>query len=135
MAPLQLSAPQSGDHLRQPPSLPPLPDTVDPDARLNSPAGQTFKRRVNAAGSIKLDKHPYYIQSKLKGCYVALRIDPVERSLIVEYRQEVIKTIPLKGLVGHPLSLDDYLTLIRQEAISEWRCYLNTRPRYLPLAA
>jgi hypothetical protein len=101
---------------------------------LSSLEGQTFKRRVNASGSIKLDKHHYYVQNKLKGCYVALRIDPAERSLIVEYQQEIIKTIPLKGLAGHTLSLDDYITLIRKEAVSEWRRYLSTRPRHLPLA-
>ena len=117
------------------PRLPQLPETVDPDAWLDSVHGKTFVRRVNASGGVKLDKYSYYVGLHVRGQYVALQIDAAERSLKVEYQHEVIKTIPLKGLVGQILSLQDYVKLIRQQAISEWRRYLAHRPRRLPLAA
>jgi hypothetical protein len=97
--------------------------------------GKTFVRHVNASGGVKLDKYSYYVGLHLRGQYVVLQIDAPERSLKVEYQHEVIKTIPLKGLVGQILSLEDYVKHIRQEAISEWRRYLAHRPRRLPLAA
>ena len=117
------------------PRLPQLPETVDPDAWLDSVHGKTFVRRVNASGGVKLDKYSYYVGLHVRGQYVALQIDAAERSLKVEYQHEVIKTIPLKGLVGQILSLEEYVKLIREEAISEWRRYLAHRPRRLPLAA
>jgi hypothetical protein len=119
----------------QPPALPCLPQTIDPDAWLDSLRGQSFTRRVNASGGIKLDKHYYYLRRNLKGSYVALQVDPAERSLKIEYRQQLLKTIPLKGLVGQPLSFEAYLKHIRQEAASEWRRYLaHQSHRSQPLA-
>jgi hypothetical protein len=117
------------------PRLPPLPESVDPEAWLDSLNGKTFVRRVNASGGVKLDKYYYYVALHLKGQYVVLHIDAAERSLKVEYQHQVVKSIPLKGLVGRTLSLADYVTHIRQEALSEWRRYLAHRPRRLPLAA
>jgi len=55
------------------PTLPPLPDTVDPDSWLNSINGKVYKRRVDAAGTVKMDKHRYYIRRNLKGRYVLLQ--------------------------------------------------------------
>jgi len=117
------------------PRLPRLPQRVDPEAWLDRLDGQTFVRRVNASGGVKLDKHYYYVGRHLKGHHAALHMDAAQRSLQVEYQHEVIKTIPLKGLVGRTMPLEDYVAYIRQEAISEWRRYLAHHPRRLPLAA
>ncbi len=123
------------------PTLPPLPEVVDPDHWLDSLDGKSFIRRVNASGSVKLDKHHYYIRRDMKGKYVALQtcgersrtIVAGERSLKVFYDNEEIKTIPLKGLHNQPMTFDAYLEVIRQEAISAWRSYLHKHRRYLPL--
>jgi transposase InsO family protein len=117
------------------PALPPLPQSVDPDAWLDSLHGRTFLRRVNASGGVKLDKHYYHIRRDLKGDYVALHVDAAERSLKVTYAHQMIKTIPLKGLVEQTLSLEAYVSHIQQQAVSEWRRYLAHRPRRLPLVA
>jgi hypothetical protein len=115
------------------PTLPQLPDIIDPDRWLKSLDGQCFIRRVNASGGVKLDKHYYYVRRNLKGRSVVLQIAAEERSLKVLYRNEEIKTIPLKGLYGQPMSFEAYLELIRQEAVSEWRAYLQQHRRYLPV--
>jgi len=81
------------------PTLPQLPEIVDPDHWLESLDGQSFIRRVNASGGVKLDKHYYYVRSSLKKRSVVLQIAAEERSLKVLYNDEEIKTIPLKGLV------------------------------------
>ena len=35
--------------------------------------------------------------------------------LVVEHRQQVLKRLPLKGLHGGTLALDDYVALMRQQ--------------------
>lgn len=113
------------------PPLPPLPDNVDPDSWLDFIDGQVFKRRVDAAGTIRLDKHRYYIRRDLRGRYVLLQIDAPNRQVLVLLNNELIKTMPLKGLHHQPLPFADYLNLIQTEAISQWRRYLHTAKRYV----
>jgi hypothetical protein len=113
------------------PTLPSLPDTVDPDRWLDDYDGQLFKRRVAANGTVRLDKHRYYIRRELRGRYVLLQIDAPNRQLQVLLNHEVIKTIPLKGLYQQPLPWPDYLRLIRAEAVSQWRRYLQRAKRYV----
>ncbi len=116
------------------PTLPPLPDVIDPDRWLEAVEGQLFKRRVDAAGTIRLDKHRYYIGRALKGRRVVVQIDAPNKQAQVLLDQAVIKSLPLKGLQHGLMPLSDYLALIQAEAISQWRHYLRTHPRYLPLA-
>ncbi len=113
------------------PPLPPLPDWVDPDHWLEAIDGQLFKRRVTAAGTVKLDKHYYYIQRQLQGRTVLLQIDAPHRQVQVLLGEVVIKTLPLKGLHQQVLPFDRYLTLIQAEAVSEWRRYLQRTKRYV----
>lgn len=113
------------------PTLPSLPDTVDPDRWLDDYDGQLFKRRVAANGTVRLDKHRYYIRRELRGRYVLLQIDAPNHQLQVLLNNEVIKTIPLKGLYQQPLPWPDYLRLIRAEAVSQWRRYLQRAKRYV----
>jgi hypothetical protein len=47
------------------PSLPSVPDLVNPDAWLSRVKGQHLVRRVNRQGCVKVDLYPYYISSKL----------------------------------------------------------------------
>ncbi len=117
------------------PSLPQLPETIDPDRWLYPLDGQAFIRRINANGSLKLDKHHYYVQAKRRGQYVTLQLQAHTQSLLVFCHDTLIKTLPVKGLIGHPLPFQDYLDLIRQQAVSEWRAWLRKKPRRLPVAA
>ena len=116
------------------PSLPPVPDTVDPDGWLDTIQGHLFKRRVNASGSVQVDKHKYYIGRAHHGRLVVLQVDALNREFVVELNNEVIKIVPIKGLFNGQLSFDAYLEFICEQAISNWRLYLRKQRRYLPLA-
>jgi transposase InsO family protein len=120
------------DHL---PKLSPLPTMVDPDRWLQTIDGQLFKRRVNHAGSVKVDKHAYYIGRAHRGRYVVLKVDAAQQQFLVELAGELIKTIPLKGLQNQLMPFEQYLDFICQQAVSNWRLYLRKRLQYLPLAA
>lgn len=113
------------------PVLPSVPNSVDPDRWLEAFDGQIFKRRVNAAGAVKLAKHHYYIRRELKGRTVLLQIDAPNRQLEVLVGDELIKTIPLKGLHQQVMPFAAYLSLIQAEAVSEWRRYLQRTKRYV----
>ncbi|MBV7326738.1 hypothetical protein KFU94_00470 [Chloroflexi bacterium TSY] len=52
------------------------------------------------------------------------------RTFRVELDGNIIKRIPIKGLHHTQLPFDNYLALIKQEAISEWRLYFASRVRY-----
>lgn len=116
-----------------PPILPPLPDTVDPDRWLNHYDGRLFKRRVNANGSVQLDKDRYYIRPDLHKQWVWLQIDAPNRQLHVLLDGKIIKTIPIKGLLDQPLPFNTYLKLIKQQAVSQWRLYLQSARRYVQI--
>jgi len=115
------------------PPLPPLPEIVDPNRWLAYVHGRPFKRRIDASGTVRLDKHRYYISRDLHGHTVLLQIDAPERQLQVLVNGEVIKTMPLKGLPQQPMPLADYVSLMRVEAVSQWRHYLQTARRYVRL--
>ena len=117
------------------PPLPPLPDIVDPDHWLKAIDGQLFKRRVDAAGTVRLAKQRYYIQRALKGRYVLLQIDASNGQVQVLLHDQIIKTMPLKDLHQQPLPFADYLALIKAEAISDWRRYLHSARRYIQFVA
>ena len=117
------------------PTLPALPTMVDPDRWLQTIDGQLFKRRVNHAGSVKVDKHSYYIGRAHRGRYVVLKVDATQQQFLVELAGELIKTIPIKGLQNEEMPFERYLDFICQQAVSNWRLYLRKGPRYLPLAA
>lgn len=120
------------DHL---PHLPALPEMIDPDRWLHTLSDRLFKRRVNQAGSIKVDKHSYYIGRAHHGRYVVLKVDPLNHLFLVEWAGTLIKSIPIKGLQNQLMPFAQYLDFICQQAVSNWRLYLSKQPRYLPLAA
>ena len=116
------------------PTLPAVPNTIDPDGWLTAIEGHLFKRRVTAAGTVQVDKHKYYIGRAHHGRLVVLQVDALNREFVVELNNEMIKTVPIKGLYHGQLSFDQYLEFICQQAISNWRLYLRKQRRYLPLA-
>jgi hypothetical protein len=116
------------------PTLPPVPQMIDPDRWLEMVDGQLFTRRVNAAGSVQVDKHKYYIGRAYHGRSVVLEVDATHKQFKVELAQKPLKTIPIKGLEHRQLSFDEYLEFICQQAISAWRLYVRKQRKYLPLA-
>ena len=117
------------------PTLPALAETIDPDRWLEAIEGDLFKRRVSQAGTVKVDKHRYYIGRAYQGRLVVLRVDAANKQFVVELNSEPIKTVPIKGLYHGQMSFIAYLDFICEQAVSAWRQYIRKHPYYLPLAA
>jgi hypothetical protein len=107
------------------PTLPALPEQVDPEAWLAHVHGQAFPRRVQPNGTVEVDRRPYYIQQALAGQPVVLVVNAPERRFDVLRGQTVIKAVAIKGLVGHALPLEAYADQMRAEARSEYRRWLQ----------
>jgi transposase InsO family protein len=103
------------------PSLPALPATVDPDSWVRHFDGRHLLRKVDANGTVKLDLKRYYVSHQLAGQRVELHLDAQDRCVQVIHSQRVIKLLPLRGLVGHSLSYEQFLTHMLHEARSQAR--------------
>lgn len=113
------------------PILPMLPDVVNPDHWLLTYHQRLFKRRVRSNGTVTVDKHDYYIGRGSIGHYVLLRLDAHQQAFDVLLHRQLLKQIPIKGLVQQPLAWDAYLKFMMQAAEAEWRRY-QQRTRLLP---
>jgi hypothetical protein len=100
------------------PSLPPLPERVDPDRWLATLDHQMFLRRVGRDGCVNLDLQAYYIHPRWAGCQILLQVDAQNAQFVVWHADQVIKTLPIKGLLGQEMVIDDYLKYIRAEALA-----------------
>jgi hypothetical protein len=116
------------------PALPPVPEMIDPDRWLETIDGELFRRRVNAAGTVQVDKYKYYIGRAYHGRSVVLQVDAANQQFNVELAKKPLKTIPIKGLEHGQMPFDEYLEFICKQAVSAWRLYLRKQRRYLPLA-
>jgi hypothetical protein len=45
-----------------------------------------------------------------------VRIDAAQRSFVVEYEGQMLKPLPMRGLVGARMALEDYLDHLSDEA-------------------
>lgn len=101
------------------PRLPELPEQVNPSDWLKVQHGRVFRRRIRSNGSIQIDKHLYYVDEKLAGQAILLHLDAQQRCLHISLNgKRLAKVLPLKGLHDGPLDLQDYLGVLREEAIS-----------------
>ena len=107
------------------PTLPALPAFVDPDAWLAHIHGQAYARRVHPKGTVAVDRRDYYVAQALAGQQVVLLVNAPERRFNVLLGKEVVKSLPIKGLVGQPLPLEEYVARMREEARSEYRRWLQ----------
>jgi hypothetical protein len=98
------------------PPRPPLPASVDPDQWLTVLDGHRYVRKVAAGGTVRVDGTNYYVDQAWAGKYVSLQIDARNRTFVVEYREQPIKTLPIKGLVGERLTWEVYLEQMIREA-------------------
>jgi hypothetical protein len=97
------------------PMRPPLPATVDPDYWLTVLDGHRYVRKVRRNGTVSVDGVDYYVDQAWAGQYVSLRIDAATQVFTVEYREQPISVLPIKGLVGGPLPWDVDLEHITHE--------------------
>jgi hypothetical protein len=116
------------------PTRPPLPQIVDPDCWLASIHGQAFARTVQPNGSVVVEHHHYYIKQTLAGRKVALIVNAKDARFDVLLGREVIKSVAIKGLVGQPMSFEDYALRMLEEARSEYRRWLQQQRRLRQLS-
>lgn len=103
------------------PSLPAVPDLIDPDRWLSSIHGKLYKRRVDHYGSVLVNNLRYYVGQKLRGRYVLLKVDANSQEFAVLLDGQCCKRLPIKGLYNEWLDFGQYLKFISQEALSEWQ--------------
>ncbi len=102
-------------------ALPPLPTMVDPESWLHQLDGVHLERKVDRHGMISLDLKRYYVSSKLVGHRVVLQVDAKQHCMQVLLEQHRIKSLPLRGLVGHLLSFEQFLTHMFHQARAQAR--------------
>nr|WP_244421938.1 integrase core domain-containing protein [Ktedonobacter racemifer] len=83
------------------PSLPALPQVVDPDAWLQAIEGQIFVRKVGADGCVNVDLAPYYISQQVVGQYMALQVVVSERTFLVWHGPTCSKQCPSNTSTGN----------------------------------
>jgi hypothetical protein len=99
------------------PARPHVPEMIEPDAWLTIVDGERYVRKVRANGTVSVDEVSYYVDQAMAGQYVSLCLQADKRAFVVEVRNHTLKEIPIKGLLGDPLPLDD---LVRCHAVLLW---------------
>jgi integrase-like protein/Mu transposase-like protein len=80
------------------PTLPPLPERVNPDRWLATFDHQMFLRRVGRDGCVDVDLQTYSIHPRWAGSQALLQVDARDRQFVVWHANQVIKTLPIKGM-------------------------------------
>jgi hypothetical protein len=70
---------------------------------------------------VSLDLKRYYVSSQLIGQHVVLHLDANSRCVQILFEQKVIKSLPLKGMVGHLLSFEQFLAHMLHQARAQHR--------------
>lgn len=108
-----------------------MPEKVHPDRWLKRVHQQTFARAVQADGSVSIDHRKYYVGRALAGQRVACVVQAASQHFDIWQGASCIQQLPIKGLHGgSALPFEEYVTLMKQEARSEYRRYLQTHPRW-----
>lgn len=105
------------------PTLRAVPTEVDPDGWLLALHGRSYTRRVNAHGIVTVADTPYSIRKPLRGQYVRIEVDAEAREFVVYHHNQVIKQLPIKGLVGQRLAFTPWIEHLRQKARRPSRRY------------
>jgi len=71
----------------------------------------------------------------MAGWSVLFQVEAQIRQFAVWHQDQVVKLLPIKGLVGQEMTLDDYLQYILQEALAAPRRSSARRGRQSPTAA
>lgn len=98
------------------PALPSLPQRVQPDAWLKHEHGRIYRRRVNANGSIQVDRHSYYVGVEFAKVPVLVHLDAPRALFHITCEGTVLKSLPMKGLQREMLDFSSYLQRMKAEA-------------------
>jgi transposase InsO family protein len=103
------------------PIRPALPDVVDPDRWLTALDGRWYPRLVKKDGRIQVDGLSYYVKADLAGHRIMLHLNATTRCFDVFRGDQFVKSLPIKGLSGKLMPLEDYLDLMRERTRSQER--------------
>jgi hypothetical protein len=98
-----------------------LPSHVDPDGWLTALDGLHLERKVDRHGMISIDLKRYYVSAHLTGQHVVVHLDAGGRCMQVLHEHQEIKSLPIRGIVGHPLSFEQFLTHMLHQARAQAR--------------
>lgn len=85
-------------------------------------------RKVQSDASLTINHERYYVPRELAGQQVACFINAPEKQFDIWQAGLRVKSVPIKGLYGRTVPFDEYVELMKQEARSEYRQYLQTHP-------
>jgi hypothetical protein len=111
------------------PTLPTVPQTVDPDRWLVQVDKRAFARTIRAGGDVSINHQDYYVSRSLAGQRVTCSLNAAEKHFDIWQPGGLIKSVPIKGLYGKTMPFEEYVALMKREARSEYRHYLQTHPR------
>jgi hypothetical protein len=101
---------------------------VDPDRWLERVNKQAFARSVKANGGVIINHEEYYLGRALTGQRVTCLVNAEEKQFDSWHHASRVKQLPIKGLSGKPLPFEEYVSLMKQEARSDYRRYLQAHP-------
>ena len=111
------------------PTLPTVPETVDPDHWLKQVDKRAFARTIRARGDVTINHQDYYVSRRLAGQRVTCSFNAAEKQFDIWMPERFLKSVPIKGRPRHLMPFEDYVALMKREARSEYREYLRTHPR------
>ena len=117
------------------PSLPQVPDEVDPDAWLKADDKRVFRRRITSNGTIQIDKHTYSVDHTRAKTNVLVYLDAENRQFHVLQDGALLRTLDMKGLHGpEPMTFQEYIVQMKAEArsIEIHRWFMWHRPSDVP---
>jgi Integrase core domain len=109
------------DKLAEAPPLPAVPTTVDPLAWLRYEPQQVFRRRVDAAGRIKLDLKRYDVGKALHGQTITVHLNAREAKLVLLDEGRIIKEIAVPSWSKDPVPFAVYVQQMQEPARAEHR--------------
>jgi Integrase core domain len=111
------------------PTLPKVPQTVDPDRWLVQMNKQAFARSIRADGKLTINREDYYVSRNLAGQRVTCWGNAADKCFDIWQPGRHIKAVPIKSLHGPVMPFEEYVGLMKQEARSDYQQYLRTHPR------
>ena len=94
--------------MNRPHTLPALPERIDPDACLATLDQKIYLRHVGRDGCVDVDLATYYIGPQMAGRTVLLQARAQSCQFAVWSQDQIVKLLPIKGLVGQEMALDEY---------------------------
>lgn len=79
-------------------------------------------------GCVDVGLATYYLGPQLARRTVLLEVRAQSRQFAVWSEDQIARQLPIKGLVGQEMALDDYLQSIKQEALAARAGFRHVRP-------